>query len=291
MKRFAIALVVAVALLGRAASAAPVQVSDPDDVASIVDVRTVFASNTATTVTYFVEWFDPVPDAGWSCDLRWDFNADGTTDGYLQFAFEFGPTALVYASDFPSAVGQAAIQRAPVATPHTSPTSNISNTVRIDVERAAMVAASMPPAATGYEYRVSCRQNTPQVDDDTDFVRHNLVAAPCESPGCAGQPPVLQCPAALNAPVLAAPTTLTVTATDPDAGQTVTLTQTSGPGTLTSTGTNPVTGTLTYAPTIVDWFTDFVTPIADAVIRASDGVLATSCTIATDVVLFPGSPF
>lgn len=106
--------------------------------------------------------------------------------------------------------------------------------------------------------------------------------------------PRLECPASWSVPALSlTPPALPLTATAATTRGRVTLTS-SGPATLTSTQNGRTTnGTLTYAPTIVDWFGDF-TPgaIPDAEVRASstDSPASSTCKIELDVVLFSGFP-
>lgn len=266
-------LLVSIVVSGGSSTAAPGLLSDPDDVASIVDIRQIAHSDTPTNVSYVLEWYEAVGDANWVCDIVWDFNGDGLRDGSVQFALEFGPSAAVYNTQG-NEVAQASVQR------------SAPNAVTVTVPLVAMGLAGLAPGATSYQYFGSCRQNTPQVDDDTNPTTHTLGGTVP-----VGNQPVLNCPAAWGVGALPPADTITVTASDADVGSSVTLSE-NGPATLTQSGTNPVTGTLTYDPNILDWFTDFVTPVPDQRVTATDNTgLIRTCTILIDVVLFPGSPF
>lgn len=153
---------------------------------------------------------------------------------------------------------------------------------------AALAGACTAPAA-GPGEAVACTTLTLRDDVVTaTFTREGPPA-----PEIVNLPPTLSCPSAWSVPVAPAGAigqSIAVTADDPNADQIVALTET-GPADLVSRAA----GTLTYAPTIVDWLFDLWPGLGppDEVVQATDNgspPLAATCTIQVDVVLFAGSP-
>lgn len=150
-----VAVVAAVHLLTSPAATEPGSVQDPDDTEFMTDIRAAYHDDSDDeTVTYYVQMWDSFPDAGWVVDVVWDFDEDGETDGSVQGALEYGPSALVYGGPDRSQVDEATIARAPVGEPHEATGSDESNTLRIDVTRAAMENAGMGDGDDGYNYFV-----------------------------------------------------------------------------------------------------------------------------------------
>jgi hypothetical protein len=68
--------------------APPASFTDPDDVNLPLDLKTLTHQNTATTVTYTVETYEPFKDN--QADFAWaiDKNNDGVIDNYVSVEFE-----------------------------------------------------------------------------------------------------------------------------------------------------------------------------------------------------------
>lgn len=144
----------------------PVSFTDPDDVNLALDIKTVTHQNTATTVTYTVETYEPFKDS--QADFTWDLdkNNDQIVDTLVSVEFEQGKLNAKVEDPNEKELGPATVARA-------GPSS-----LRVSFSRRLI-----GPVAT-YQYRVTALSDSNGNDEsdpgetdvapDTGFYQHRL---------------------------------------------------------------------------------------------------------------------
>jgi hypothetical protein len=184
--RILVAVVVVCALAMPAGIlASPGSRGDSDDVPASVDVKALYhndsGSGSSTQLEYYMESYDNFSNQQLLCDWDVDFDKDRVRDAHVQLSGEFGLAVNVYTSDGRK-VAEGSAFRAPVTSPHSSPTSTSSNTVRMVITRSAYEAAGLARFDNDYDYIVQCgpesgpRDNVP---DDLQFpgITHFMAGA------------------------------------------------------------------------------------------------------------------
>lgn len=210
MRRVTLAgLLLAVSVVAGPVEASPGSRADNDDVATPLDIRAVYhadsGSGSSQQIEYYVESYTDFTDEQLLCGWELDVNGDRTRDIGIQLGGEGGLNVTAYNAQGQSS-GDGSALRTAVASPHSSPTSTASNTVKVTIARSTLGTAGFPAADEDYDYIAQCgfdrpgaageRDNAP---DDGMFpgIRHALGAASAEEcPGHQGdaRPDVLGTP-------------------------------------------------------------------------------------------------
>lgn len=214
MKRLiaAVAAAIIAVLTLPAAVAAPGSFQDPQgDTTYKTDIRTVTHSDDADSVTYHIQFWNDVDNNEWVGNIVWDFDENGSQDGYAQVGLQYDDFVITYNQQTQQEVDRnGRASRAPSG----EPGSTAANTVKVVVPLASMRGASMAAGDSGYNYYVWF--GNPQTNEgdatseETFHIRHELggTANPTAVPGT--PPPSTPTPLQ-PAPTLVAPAPPAVT--------------------------------------------------------------------------------
>jgi len=130
---------------GQASS--PESFTDPDDVNLALDLKTLTHENTATTVTYTVETYEPFKDS--QVDFNWgiDKNNDGVVDDYVSVEWEGNKLDGKFEDPKEKDLGNARVTRP-------SP-----NSLRVSFSRKLI-------GTSAYQYRVTALNDTNGNDEE-----------------------------------------------------------------------------------------------------------------------------